>query len=120
MRRSSGRGAWAAAPMLAIAALLPAPAGADDDDPQSWPELSERDLAIVQCMVDGNADCEDLTKHETDPKLWPTEQVWVWSTKTKLYSWPALSGPSAAEVFRYYATQESPGTFSQSAGSTPR
>jgi len=99
-----------------VAALLAAPAGANDDE---WPKLSERDKAIVECMVEGKPKCEDKTQHETDPKLWPTEQGWVWSTETKLYSWPALSGPSAADVFRYYARQESPGTFSQSTGSTP-
>lgn len=118
MRHSSGRSTFAAASALAIAALLAVPVSADDSDTQPWPELSDRDLAIVDCMIKGKAECDGRTQHETDPKLWPTEQGWVWSTETKLYSLPALSGPSAAEVFRYYATQGSPGTISQSAGAT--
>ena len=118
MRRSSGRGTWASA--FAIATLLAAPAGAgDDDEEQSSLKLSVQDQAIVQCMVDGNVKCSGKTQHEPDPKLWPTGQEWLWTTEMKWFSLPALSGPSAGEVFRHYATQASPGTFSQGAGSTP-
>ena len=99
MRHGSGRGTLAAASALVIAALLAAPAGADDDDTQAWPKLSKRDLAIVKCMVEGKVECNGRTQHEPDPELWPTEQEWLWLTETKLYSLPALSGPSAAEVF---------------------
>ena len=118
MRHSSGRSTFAAVLALVIAALLAAPVSADDSDAQPWPELSTRDLAIVDCMSTGDAECAGRTQHKTDPELWPTEQGQVWLPDPKLYSLPALSGPSAAEVLRYHATQGSPGTISQRAGAT--
>lgn len=117
MGRSTGRSTWAAVPVLVIAALLAAPAGANDDE-KRWPELSKRDLALVNCMVGDKDECNDKTldKLNKDPTLWPTEQEWVWSAETKLYPFPALTGRSPAEIFRDYATRKSPGTFGERAG----
>ena len=112
MRRSSGRGTWAAMSVLLMAALLAAQAGANDNNTETWPKLSKRDLAIVKCMVEGKAECNGTTLHK-DPKLWPTEQGWAWSDETRLYPFPALSGRSPAEVFRDYATPDLSRTVSQ-------
>lgn len=117
MGRSTGRSTWAAVPGLVLAVLLAAPAGANDDEEQ-WPELSERDLALVNCMLrnmdedEDEDECNDKTldKLNKDPTLWPTEQGWVRSAETELYPFPALTGRSPAEIFRDYATRKSPGT----------
>ena len=117
MGQSTGRSTRAAVPGLVLAALLAAPAGALDDE-ERWPELSERDLALVDCMVGNEDECNDeaLDKLNKDPTLWPTEQGWVRSAETKLYPFPALTGRSPAEIFRDYATRKSPGTFGEHAG----
>ena len=99
--------------MLVIATLMTAPVDASDNT------LSDRDKQIVECMVQGQENCTLDVKGKTD-QLWPTAKGWDLPSGMKIYSWPALSGPSAAEVFRYYATQDSPGLFPQGFGTTRR
>ena len=92
----------AACSALAIMAAWVAPASGNDDEEQWAARSKARDDAIVKCILAGTnlAECSERKEYEFNPKFAPTNPQNLTLKDTTLYSLPALTGPSAADIFR--------------------
>lgn len=107
MTRVSAIRTLAACSALTIMAAWVVPASGNDDEAQ-WAARSEaRDEAIVKCILAGKklADCPEREEYEFNPKFAPTNRQNPTLKDTTLFSLPALTGPSAADIFRQQWSQ---------------
>ena len=114
--------AWVA--LLAVVVASTAPANAQESEntqestnaqgsanaPADWFDLTARDQAILECMTNGESseNCELPGYDEFDHDS-IVAYDWMlpapnWG-ETAFFSLPALTGPSAAELYRYHWNQ---------------